>query len=178
MDTFLESVVQKEVIHIFIWRKKCKNLAKIPEPDIRCIPNWQPTHFGTQTKIIFLHYNNNSNGHHVIIKNVHTTILEANITIDIKNSYSSVTEVKRFIKNGQVLPVVKVSFSSIGDAEKIINECIFIDDLFLRPEKYIPTKQPTRCFNCQKYGSILQEYINLCKMFWYTQNIKLYWNCC
>ena len=52
------------------------------------------------------------------------------------------------------MQVVMATFSSSDDASNIINNGVFIQNLFLKPEKYIGKTTPTCCFKCQMFGHI------------------------
>ena len=56
------------------------------------------------------------------------------------------------MKNGDPMPVFKASFTSTEEVESILANGVHINNLFIKPEKYSPAKQPTRCYNCQKFG--------------------------
>ena len=117
--------------------------------------NWKADYFGSKTKVSYLHSNNN----HVILKNIITSFSEAEIKNEVTEQYPSCHIVQRFITNGKPLPVVKITFSSNTDSQKNLQEGVFIGNLFIKPEKYNPPKQPTRGFNCKKFGHTA----NFCK---------------
>ena len=94
-----------------------------------------------------------------MFKHVPTYINESEILNDIQQTFPSCTLVERFKKGGNPLQVVLVSFSSIDDVQNIISDGVFINNLFLQPEKFIPKIKPTRCFKCNKFGHVA----NLCK---------------
>ena len=87
------------------------------------------------------------------------SLLESDIKNDIQSQFTSCTEVTRFMKNGNPMPLVKVTFADSLDVTQILANGVYIGSLFNRPESYIPIKRPTRCFNCNCYGHTA----NLCK---------------
>ena len=70
----------------------------------------------------------------------------------LKSLFSSCTTVKRFASNGRLLPVMKASFSNMDDVCQILEKGVCIGHMYIKPMKYQPIKQPTRCFNCNKFG--------------------------
>ena len=112
---------------------------------------WQPTFFGTSTKVnIYKKGVNNM----VIIKNTPTSISESEILNTVKDQYPSCTLSKRFIRNGSPLPIIQLTFDSTTDYNAILANGLVIDSIFLTTEKFIQLRQPTRCFNCNCFGHI------------------------
>ena len=87
-------------------------------------------------------------------KNVATSLHTNFILNEINKTYKSCTSVDRFKKANQNLPVVKASFTDKDEAKACLDDGIFLGSLFIKPETFIDSKQPTRCFNCQKFNHI------------------------
>ena len=93
----------------------------------------------------------------VIIKRVPTDIDDSEIALSIQNHHSfEDVKATRFIKRDQTkLETVKINFKTVDDAEKALNEGLFIDSLFYKPTRFEQrTLTIIRCFNCQKFGHI------------------------
>lgn len=51
-----------------------------------------------------------------------------------------------------MLTTILVNFSDKSHLDQLLQNGFMINNLFLPGEKYIKKKQPTRCYNCQKFG--------------------------
>lgn len=118
----------------------------------RLTKEWKSTYFGNESSVHL--YNAASANIHdsVILKGVPTDLVEANILNEIKTQYDSASDVNRFQKNGNNLRTIRVTFKSDVDMNRCLTEGVFLDNYFFLPEKYIPTRFPTRCYKCNKYG--------------------------
>ena len=118
--------------------------------------NWEHHYFGSGgkgdgTKIIFFRKKENNT---LVLKNINTNFLEGDLLNTIKDQYPSTQSVNFFMKDNKKLNICKISFSNSSDMDAALKNGVFIDALFVCPERYIATKSPTRCFKCQKIGHI------------------------
>ena len=116
------------------------------------IDGWKPEYFGSCTKVNFIqpaHVNI------LIMKNVSLHSTDAESLNELQKQFPSCDTFKRFISaSGKSLPVAKVTFKDNQDANNALNDGVYLGNMYIKPEKYLPAKQPTRCFNCNKFGHV------------------------
>lgn len=117
----------------------------------RVVSEWKKSYFGTSTNVVVFDPNKRAS-YSIIAKQVPVSVVEASILNELKASFKSVAKVERFRRDGQPMTTVKVDFSNESDMVLAIQNGIYIGDCFFRPENYRPSRQPLRCFNCNKFG--------------------------
>ena len=158
------AVVQKHMCDFFPKTKLIKVTMKASgliflqftshEEATKVVDNWNASYFGSNTKVNFLKQNNNT----VILRNVLYDIPDSTILNDIQSQYKSCKEVTRFVsKSGKTMPIVKAIFTDSKEVTSILEAGVFIGNLFIQPEHYQPKKQPTRCYNCQRFGHTARD---------------------
>ena len=90
----------------------------------------------------------------VIVKAVPTEFKEDFIQDCIQENYPG-AQVKRFVKAGKVeLRTIKIDLTTPEQSEKMIERGLFIHNLSLRAEKYIPRQRVIQCYHCYKFGHV------------------------
>ena len=112
--------------------------------------NWKPTFFGPNSSINFLRPTTSK----IVISHVPTSISESEIKNDIINTYPSCSDVTRFSRSGTPLQVVRVSFDNPDDSKQALNNGIFIQSIFFKPQPFINVRKPIVCYNCCGFNHI------------------------
>jgi len=89
-----------------------------------------------------------------LIKHIPPNFPENIVLNNIKNNYNSVINIKRFIKNGNILNTIKIDFSNNDECLDFINNGFIIGNQFFPCEKFVLLKTPIRCYNCSQFGHI------------------------
>jgi len=123
--------------------------------------NWSSWPHANESSVISLkNLKSKNQKFSAIIKDVPPEFLDASLLNTIKNDFSTVTEVKRFVsKASKNLPIVKVDFASEIEKNQFISKGMFYEDIYLKAEEYLVIKKPTYCFRCWKPG----HYSKFCK---------------
>jgi len=72
----------------------------------------------------------------VILRNVPIDISEDDIKSELLKQYESLIKVRRFMKNGKALRIAKIDFTNEQDKVKILQNGLFLENLFISPEDY------------------------------------------
>ena len=153
-EEFAEIVPLKRLAYAFTTVRGNIHLEFLNEMEAtEFFEKWEPTFFRNQSKIRRANEIEKPN-ETVIIKKVPTDIDDSEITLSTQNQhYFDDVKVTRFIKRDQTkFETVKINFKTVNDAEKALNEGLFIDLLFYKPTRFEQrTLTIIRCFNCQKF---------------------------
>jgi hypothetical protein len=117
----------------------------------RIIKDWKKSFFGKNTQIVpFIAQANTQCS--VVAKNIPIDLTEAEILNSVKQTFKGVEKVERFKRGGHLMTTIKLDFCKVEDVNTVINDGLFLGDIYVLPEKYSPLKQPLRCFNCCRFG--------------------------
>ena len=130
----------------------------------------KPSDFGEKVSIV--NPKNKEIQHSIIIINVPIELTEEYLMDCLQNKYQSIKDVKRFVKNGKMLPIIKCNLN-VEDNRNILSHGVFIKNCFYLPSPLLVIKKPTICYKCSQFGHISNNCSNTPKCLKCSDNHEL-----
>lgn len=93
----------------------------------------------------------------VIAYNVDTSLTIEEVKEELKNTYSSVSEVERFSKEGNTLPLIKITVEDENERNEILKNGLKMFYMKYKCKQEVGKPEPIRCYKCQKFGHIASK---------------------